>query len=94
MGEGFPADQALARLLSWGRQGKGGCGEFKKMGIGSMKLPQNPLRKGVGWQSCVHTGVDADVSLQRPRVGKLTLAVDTDVGFLPTVDPEMPFQVA
>lgn len=50
--------------------------------------------KSLGEKSSrVLTGVDADVALQSPRVGKLALAVDADVGFLSAVDPEVPFEV-
>lgn len=70
---------------------KGNVCVDEQPGVGDHMGSQNPLGKE---QSCVPTSVDADVSLQCPGVGKLTLAVDTDVGFLPAVDSEVPFQVA
>lgn len=97
LGEGFPADQALARLLSWGRQGKKARVGINKPGMGSIPPPLLKIPRGEkveGGQSCVPTGVDADVSLQRSRVGELALAVDADVGFFAAVDPEVAFQIA
>lgn len=88
LGEGFPADQTLARLLSCRRKGK--CIDQQPADKDHMGS-QNPLEKE---QNCIPTSVDADVSLQCSGVGELTLAVDTDVRFLPAVDSEVPFQVA
>lgn len=60
---------------------------------GESTTPKSP-QKSLGEKSSrVLTGVDADVALQSPGVGKLALAVDADVGFLPAVDPEVPFEV-
>lgn len=42
---------------------------------------------------CSPTRVDPDVPLQSARVCKLPLAMDTHIGLLPTVDPEVPLKV-
>lgn len=80
LGEGFPADQALARLLSWGSTGEGGWGA---RGGGEPS----------GRRERIRTGVDADVALQRAGVGELALAVHAHVWLLPAVDPQVPLQV-
>lgn len=79
LGEGFPADQALAWLLSWGSTGGGGWGA---RGAGEAS--------GAGG---TRTGVDADVALQSTGVGELALAVHAHVRLLPAVDPQVPLQV-
>lgn len=80
LGEGFPADQALARLLSWGNTGEGGWGA---------QGGEEPS----GRQERIRTGVDADVALECTGVSKLALAVHAHIRLLPTVDPQVPLQV-
>lgn len=81
LGEGFPADQALARLLSWGKH-------RERVG-GEQEGKENPS----GRQERIRTGVDADMALERAGVGELALAVHTHVRLLPAVDPQVPLQV-
>lgn len=81
LGEGFPADQALARLLSWGKH-------RERVG-GEQEGRENPS----GRQERIRTGVDADVALERAGVGELALAVHAHVRLLPAVDPQVPLQV-
>lgn len=88
LGERLPADQALARLLSWG-----GSRRVQPQGEPTWN-PSALQGKAARNLSCIPTCVDADMPLQRPGVGKLSLAVHTDIGLLPAVDPEVPLQVA
>lgn len=81
LGEGFPTDQALARLLSWGNRGEGGWGE---RGEGE------PFGEA---GADLYTSVDADVALECTGVGELALAVHAHVRLLPAVDPQVPLQV-
>lgn len=46
-----------------------------------------------GRQEQICTRVDADVALERARVGELALAVHAHVRLLPAVDPQVPLQV-
>lgn len=80
LGEGFPTDQALARLLSWETQEKVG---------GEHGGKEKPSRR----QDWIRTGVDADVALERAGVSELALAVHAHVRLLPAVDPQVPLQV-
>lgn len=69
--------------VEYHRKGAGG-------GQGLRDSPLDPVGKR---RARSLTRMDADVPLQRPGVGELALAMDADIGLLPTVDPQVPLEV-
>lgn len=81
LSEGFATHHTLARLLTWGR------GTRHWHPLSSLC----PFHSPHGASS--PTRVDPYVPLQRAWVSKLPLTVGAYVGFLPTVDPQVPLEV-